>query len=566
MIILGANGQTVINTIQHAITCFNNIKTAIEDMGVTVGSTDADGYPDLIRSIQGDAAAYIGYLNDIYLAIVSRGGVCTEGDYSTYDDGVHSITCNDTVLELKGYLTDISNAILIRGGVFDPSDYSTYDTGILSINTSSSIAQLQNQVAQLQAQVAQYESDFADIATAITAKGGTVSDPDAYDDYDTYIASIPSGSSSHEQELQGYLDDVYGVLSNNTVDVAVTQTPANYDTYISDIYTAYNNTISTKDATITARNATISAYEADFSDIATAITNKGGTVTNPSAYDDYDTYVDSIPSGSGSSYEQELEGYLNDVYTVLAANTVGVTVTQSYDNYDTYISSIYSAYDSTISAKDATITARNATITAYESDFDDIATAITNKGGTVTSATAYSDFDTYIDSIPNTVVQGGKLDSIKSQIAGIEAKEQNARSINENFGNVPLIRVTDGSGLFANMPSFANGNVYSDIYLDMSACTDCTDMFKNSPNVPVMTILNFGNKSNADLVLDLAVRDDFDLSSMADDIIEYTTSPDGTKHVRKFLLTQAAYDSNNDDGVIETLSNKGITVEVKQSS
>lgn len=454
MIILSANGQTVINTIQHAITCFNNIKTAIEDMGVTVGSTDADGYPDLIRSIQGDAAAYIGYLNDIYLAIVARGGVCVEGDYSTYDDGVRSITCDDTVLELQGYLTDISNAILIRGGVFDPSDYSTYDTGVLSINTSSSIAQLQNQVAQLQAQVAQYESDFASIATAITNKGGTVSDPLSYSDYDTYIASIPSGGSSHEQELQGYLDDVYGVLSNNTVGVAVTQTPA---------------------------------------------------------------------------------------------------------DYDTYISSIYSAYNSTISAKDATITARNATISGYESDFASIATAITQKGGVVSDSTAYDTFDDYVLSIPNTVVQGGKLDSIKSQIAGIGAKTQNAHSINSSFGDVPLVRVTDGSELFANMPSFDN----VDMYLDMSACTDCTDMFKNSPNVPVITILNFGNNSNADLVLDLALRDDFDLSYMAGDIKKYTTSPDGTKHVRKFLVTQGAYDGNNDNGVIRTLRNKGITVEVK---
>jgi len=561
MIILSANGQTVINTIQHAITCLNNIKTAIEDMGVTVGSTNADGYPDLIRSIQGDAAAYIGYLNDIYLAIVARGGTCTEGDYSTYDDGVRSITCDDTVLELKGYLTDISNAILIRAGVFDPNDYSTYDTGILSINTSSSIAQLQNQVAQLEAKVTQYESDFADIATAITAKGGTVSDPGAYSDFDTYINSIPSGSSSHEQELQGYLDDVYGVLSNNTVGVAVTQTPANYDTYISDIYTAYNNTISTKDATITARNATISTYEADFADIATAITTKGGTVSDPLSYSDFDTYVASIPSGS-SSHEQELEGYLNDVYTALAANTVGVTVTQSPADYDTYISSIYSAYDSTISAKDATITARNATITAYESDFADIATAITNKGGTVTSATAYSDFDTYIASIPTSGGSGGDLDRIKSQIASIGAITQNAKSINKNFGDVPLIRVTDGSNLFADMPNFEA----VDMYLDMSACTDCTDMFKNSTKVPVITILNFGNNSNADLVLDLAVRDDFDLSYMAGDIIKYTKSPDGTKHVRKFLVTQGAYDLNNDWGAIETLRNKGITVEAKSGT
>ena len=53
---------------------------------------------------------------------------------------------------------------------------------------------------------------------------------------------------------------------------------------------------------------------------------------------------------------------------------------------------------------------------------------------------------------------------------------------------------------------------------------------------------------------------------MAGDIKKYTTSPDGTAHVRKFLVTQAAYDLNNDWGAIETLRNKGITVEVKSGT
>lgn len=539
--------KTTAQTISTAVAAFNNIGEAISDMGVNTLNQPVTNYPTLIRSIDtgsAEVAELKGYLADIYSAIIQQGGTCTENSYSTYDDGVLSIPTSSSEADLRARIAELEGQV------------STLQSTVQT--QAATISSLQNEVttktatiSTLQGTITTYESYYSDIATAITQKGGTVSDATAYGDYDTYVASIPSGGSSHEQELQGYLDDVYGVLSNNTVGVAVTQTPANYDTYISDIYTAYNNTISTKDATITARNATISAYEADFADIATAITNKGGTVSDPLSYSDFDTYIASIPSG-GSSHEQELQGYLNDVYAVLATNTVGVTVTQTPSNYDTYISSIYSAYDSTISA-------RNATITAYESDFADIAAAITAKGGTVTSASAYSDFDTYIASIPNTVVQGGKLDSIKSQIAGIGAKTQNAKKINSKFGDVPLIRVTDGSELFANMPSFDN----VDMYLDMSACTDCTDMFKNSPNVPVITILNFGNNSNADLVLDLALRDDFDLSYMAGDIKKYTTSPDGTKHVRKFLVTQGAYDSNNDDGVITTLRNKGITVEVK---
>ena len=469
--------KTTAQTISTAVAAFNNIGEAISDMGVNTLNQPVTNYPTLIRSIDtgsAEIATLEGYLADIYDAIDDKGGTCTEGDYSTYDDGVRSISTSggdssEEVAELEGYLADIYSAIIQQGGTCTENNYSTYDDGVLSIPTSSSEAALRARIAELEGQV------------------------------------------------------------------------------------------STLQSTVQSQSATITTYESYYSDIATAITNKGGVVSDVTAYDQYDEYINSIPSGGGSSHEQELQGYLNDVYTILAANTVGVTVTQSPADYDTYISSIYSAYDSTISAKDATITARNATITSYKSSFADIATAITQKGGVVSDATMYKDFDTYVLSIPNTVVQGGALDRIKSQIAGIGAKTQNAKSINRNFGDVPLVRVTDGSELFANMPSFDN----VDMYLDMSACTDCTDMFKNSPNVPVITILNFGNNSNADLVLDLAVRDDFDLYYLANDIIKYNTSPDGTKHVRKFLLTQAAYDSNNDGGVITTLRNKGITVEVK---
>lgn len=490
--------KTTAQTISTAVAAFNNIGEAISDMGVNTLNQPVTNYPTLIRSIDtgsAEIAELEGYMADIYDAIGDKGGTCTEGDYSTYDDGVRSISTSggdssEEVTELEGYLADIYDAIIQQGGTCTENSYSTYDDGVLSIDTSGDESALRARIAELEGQVSTLQSTVQ-----------------------TQAATI----SSLQDE------------------------------------------VTSKTATISTLQGTITTYQSYFSDIASAITTKGGVVSDSTAYADYDTYVASIPSGDSSAREQELEGYLDDVYTILVANTVGVTINQSPANYDSYISSIYTAYNSTISTKDSTIEARNTTITGYESDFADIAAAITAKGGTVTSASAYSDFDTYIASIPNTVVQGGALDRIKSQIAGIEAKTQNAKSINSNFGDVPLIRVTDGSELFANMPSFN----YVDMYLDMSACTDCTDMFKNSPNVPVITILNFGNNSNADLVLDLALRDDFDLSYMADDIKKYTTSPDGTKHVRKFLVTQAAYDLNNDWEAIETLSKKGITVEVK---
>lgn len=446
--------KTTAQTISTAVAAFNNIGKAISDMGVNTLNQPVTNYPTLIRSINtgsAEVAELKGYLADIYTAIADKGGTCTKGDYSTYDDGVRSISTSGDESALR-----------------------------------ARIAELEGQVSTLQSTVQTQAATISSLQDEVTSKTATIS------------------------TLQG----------------------------------------------------TITTYESYYSDIATSITNKGGVVSDSTDYASYDDYISSIPSGGSSSHEQELEGYLDDVYTALAANTVGVTVTQSPANYDTYISSIYSAYDSTISAKDATITARNATISGYESDFADVATAITTKGGTVTSASAYSDFDTYVLSIPNQTIQGGDLDRIKSQIASIGAIQQNAHSINSNFNTVPLIRVTDGSNLFADMPNFEA----VDMYLDMSACTDCTDMFKNSTKVPVITILNFGNNSNADLVLDLALRDDFDLSYMAGDIKKYTTSPDGTKHVRKFLVTQGAYNLNNDWGAIETLRNKGITVEAKSGT
>ena len=48
-------------------------------------------------------------------------------------------------------------------------------------------------------------------------------------------------------------------------------------------------------------------------------------------------------------------------------------------------------------------------------------------------------------------------------------------------------------------------------------------------------------------------------------LVKYNTSPDGTKHVRKFIITQDCYDFNNGYGDVARIRNKGITVEVASS-
>lgn len=523
MIILSVNGQTVINTISHAITCFNNIKDAIEYMGVTVGSSTADGYPDLIKSIQGDSAELIDDLNDIYLAITARGGTCVEGQYDTYAQGVLSITCDDTVLLLQNYLEDIYNAILIRGGHCEHLAYDQYDTGVLSINTSSSMAYLQ--------------SCLADIYDAIVEQGSTATE----NDYSTYAQGVLDieTSSSEVEELEAQVAALQAQVASLQSQITTK------DATISSL----QSQVSTLTSQVSSLQSTITTYQSDFSDIASAITTMGGTVVDSSAYGDYDTYVLSIPTGSGQI--STLEGYLADVYTAISNNTVGVTCTSgNYSDYDAAIGRIYTAYNGQISTL-------NGTITTYVADFADIATAIGTMGGTVTDSTAYADFDTYVLSIP-TSGGGGDLDRLKPYIHEIDAAEIN--------GTYKFI-VTNGNNMFADMTNL--DTLYGEF--DLSTCTDVTDMFKNCTSLggPDGTpkIKNFGNSSNADLILDLSYNDDIVLSNMLDvGIAKYTRSPDGNVHVRKILLSQNAYDNNQGYGDIARMRNKGITVQVKPSS
>lgn len=100
--------QSVIVTLENVIENFNNIKTAIENMGVTVGDSPKSEYPALIESIttgdtdvdelqsqietlqaqvdslEAENTTNDTYFGDIYDAIVSKGQTPTESDRSTY--------------------------------------------------------------------------------------------------------------------------------------------------------------------------------------------------------------------------------------------------------------------------------------------------------------------------------------------------------------------------------------------------------------------------------------------------------------------------------------------------
>lgn len=520
---MSLNGSSIRDTLVDTITDIQAIGAAIDDKGVSTANIPVSQWPSLIESIGTGQAVMDGYFHDIYLAITARGGHCQENDYSTYDEGVLSITCDDTVLLLQGYLEDVYNAILIRGGHCEHLAYDQYDTGVLSINTSSSMAYLQ--------------SCLADIYDAIVEQGSTATE----NDYSTYAQGVLDieTSSSEVEELEAQVAALQAQVASLQSQITTK------DATISSL----QSQVSTLNSQVSSLQGTITTYQSDFSDIASAITTMGGTVVDSSAYGDYDTYVLSIPTGSGQI--STLEGYLADVYTAISNNTVGVTCTSgNYSDYDAAIGRIYTAYNGQISTL-------NGTITTYVADFADIATAIGTMGGTVTDSTAYADFDTYVLSIP-TSGGGGDLDRLKPYIHEIDAAEIN--------GTYKFV-VTNGNNMFADMTKL--DTLYGEF--DLSTCTDVTDMFKNCTSLggPDGTpkIKNFGNSSNADLILDLSYNDDIVLSNMLDvGIAKYTRSPDGTVHVRKILLSQNAYDNNQGYGDITRMRNKGITVQVKPSS
>lgn len=469
---------------------------------------------------------------------------------------------SDAIAELnnrKAWLDDIYEVIVNNpcSVTVVKDNYADYDTYTHDI------------IDNMSTKITAYEGYFADIATAITTKHGVIIDSTKYEDYDSYILSIPQsgGGGEDTSELEGYLNDVYTVLSQNTVSVSVTS--GAYDTFdqaISDIYDAYDAIITGKDNTIYSLTSTVNTYEMDFGAIYTAIVNKGGTCTQ----NDYSTYaagVNSIPTSGGST--TTLEGYLDDIYDVISKNDVGVTVVEgAYQDYDSNTSAIISALKSQISTLQSQLSTANQTITAYQGYFADIATAITNKGGTVTDQSAYADFDDYVTGIPSgstPVVQHGTLDWFKlpqnRNLTGMDFRE-----ITSGKGSI-VVFPENSSYLFANLgvPEYnSDGTQNEDYYdfrfyadkFDMSACTNIEGVFSNSCLDTFLPLTsNFCKSVQGDVTLDLTTFNNVDFDNFKNSIEKNTT---GFK--REFLLKHEHYESNVNYGGVRTLRNKGYTI------
>lgn len=418
--------------------------------------------------------------------------------------------------------------------------------------------------------ISTYEGYFSDICNNISSMNGTVDDPIVFSKVADYVLTIPQSGSP--TAYIGYLNDIYTVISANNQGITVTSGDyQNFDTNIQDIFKSYDATITGKDNTIYSLTSTVNAYEMDFGSIYTAIVNKGGTCTQ----NDYSTYasgVNSIPT-SGGSDTSTLEGYLDDIYDVISKNDVGVTVVEgAYQDYDTNTSAIISALKSQISTLQSQLSTANQTITTYQGYFADIATSITNKGGTVTDQSAYADFDDYVTGIPSggqAVDQGiiafGKL---KSQINDFDVfGNNNARD------NHILVCTGDCENMFRHMGADLNGTIlrstpmYSEVTVNLAGVTNTTNMFghvtEENGALIVDTYLGelraivggFGVGYNGDLSLDLRCFESVDFDTFKNKIPNNTSG-----YIREFILRSYNYDQNVEWGGVAKLRQKGYTV------
>lgn len=414
--------------------------------------------------------------------------------------------------------------------------------------------------------ISTYEGYFSDICNNIKSMDGTVDDPIVFSKVADYVLTIPQ-SGSPTAYIQ-YLNDIYTVISANNQGITVTSGDyQNFDTNIQDIFNSYDAVITGKNNTIYSLTSTINEHEMAFGSIYTAIVNKGGTCTE----NDYSTYasgVNSIPT-SGGGDTSVLEGYLDDIYDVISKNDVGVTVVAGdYGNFDDNTSAIISALKSQISTLQNQLSTANQTITTYQGYFADIASVITGMGGTVTDASSYSDYDSYVQTIPSggtPVVQHGTLDWFKlpqnRNLTGMDFRE-----VKSGKGSI-VVFPENSSYLFANLgvPEYnSDGTQNEDYYdfrfyadkFDMSACTNIEGVFSNSCLDTFLPLTsNFCKTVQGDVTLDLTTFNTVDFDNFKNSIEKNTT---GFK--REFLLKHEHYESNVNYGGVRTLRNKGYTV------
>ena len=361
---------SVVETLQLAIDSFNSIKAAIEAKGVNVGDTPKSEYNILISQIKADTSDLETQISSMQEQINSLSSQVYQltSEKNSLSDQVDTLTSQnstlqeslnskdaeitsktDTISTYTGYLNSIGTNIVAKGGTITEGDFSTYADGVNSIqvNGSSDITELQNQINELNASIESKDAEITSktatistytgylksVGTNIVTKGGTITE----DDFSTYadgVLSIPVTSGSDTTELQNQIDNLTVQVNNLTDD---NNTLTEQVTTLTD----ENNTLTEQVSTLTGANEnlsnTVDQYVIYFADIENAIVAKGSSVT----HGDYSTYAQGVSNidittnsgGSSSStsnigidqFKTQLTGLdfdTNDVIKITNANSL----------------------------------------------------------------------------------------------------------------------------------------------------------------------------------------------------------------------------------------------------
>lgn len=330
---------SVVETLQLAIDSFNSIKAAIEEKGVQVGDKPKSEYSILISQIKSDTSDLEAQIENLQGQVNSLSSQVEQltNEKNSLSEQVGTLTSQNSTLQSSldsqtaelqsktatistytGYLKSIGENIKTKGGTITENDFSTYVDGVLTISSedTTKVNELQTQVNELTSQVESlttdknnlstiidtYKTIFANIKSAIETKGGTVGE-----DYSSYAQAILNLNITDNSEISDLQNQVNSLTNDKTeLTNQVNSLTSENDKLAEQVssLTNANSDLTSQNTTLKrdkeSLNTTISNYKGYFADIKSAIEAKGSTVTNANDYSSYAQGIMNITISSGS--------------------------------------------------------------------------------------------------------------------------------------------------------------------------------------------------------------------------------------------------------------------------
>lgn len=288
------------NIDQYGVYCqsiINAYNTIVADKDTTISARNTT------------ISTYEGYFSDICNNISVMGGTVADPVvYANVADYVLTIPQSSSPTVYIGYLNDIYTVISAnnQGITVTSGDYQNFDDNISAIINAlkSQISTLQNQLSTANQTITTYQGYFADIAAAITSKGGTVTDSTDYSSYDDYVSGIPSGGQTVDQGIIAF-----GNLKTQIYEIDAMGTNSDHDNYEINIlgdctnmfrYMGYSN----KNALPFGNNEKL-----NLSGLTNATDMFGHVTDDGQGNLSIDTYLGGLPNltgGIGTSYQGDL--------------------------------------------------------------------------------------------------------------------------------------------------------------------------------------------------------------------------------------------------------------------